>query len=83
MGIDGKYGRVTVENSSIADDEPVVVFRAQDKMLPYVLRMYATLCMAFGSPVHHLDRIRQSCEEVEEWQRSHFTKIPTSDSLAP
>lgn len=34
MAVDRKYGRVTLERGTIGEDEPVVVFRAQDKMLP-------------------------------------------------
>jgi hypothetical protein len=37
MAVDKKYGRVTLENGSIGEDEPVVVFRAQDVVLPRLL----------------------------------------------
>lgn len=37
MAIDLKYGRVTLENADIGEDEPVVVFRARDALLPKVL----------------------------------------------
>lgn len=83
MGIDGKYGRVTTEHGTIGEDEPVVVFRAQDKLLPDVLTFYELLCKYSGSPQHHLDRIIKSEEEIRFWQRNNFTKIPTSDMLAP
>lgn len=37
MAVDGKYGRVTLEHGDIGEDEQVVVFRAQDSLLPKVL----------------------------------------------
>lgn len=83
MGIDGKYGRVTVERGTIGENEPVVVFRAQDRMLPYILLAYYEVCQQEGSPRHHLDRIEKTRQEVAEWQQSHFTKVPTSDMLDP
>lgn len=81
MAIDGKYGRVTLEKGTVADDEPVVVFRAQDKLLPEVLEHYRKLCVDSGSPAHHLYRIDQSIEEIREWQESHYTQVPQSDAL--
>lgn len=82
MAIDTKYGRVTLENSTIPDDEPVVVFRAQDRLLPDVLRGYLDLCAAAGSPQRHTDAIRRALHAVEAWQEDHATKTPTSDGLA-
>ncbi len=79
MGIDNKYGRVTTEHGSISDDEPVVVFRAQDKLLPKVLDIYRFLCEVAGSPDRHLDLINDSAIKVRAWQEENFTKTPSSD----
>lgn len=68
MAIDGKYGRVTTERGTIGDDEPVVVFRAQDKFLPYVLDAYHAQCVANASPVAHLTLIRETRARVVAWQ---------------
>jgi len=57
MALDGKYGRVTLERGDIGEDEPVVVFRAQDALLPKVLDWYATECLKAGSPRHHVDLV--------------------------
>jgi len=40
MGYDGKYGKVTTEHGNIPDDEPVIVFRGRDKIIPAMLRFY-------------------------------------------
>jgi hypothetical protein len=82
MAIDAKYGRVTLEHSTIGDDEPVVVFRAQDAMLPRLLDIYRFLCEIAGSPRNHLQLIRRTTLEIKGWQAQNRTKVPTSDSVA-
>lgn len=78
MPLEGKYGRVTTERGTIGDDEPVFLFRAQDRLLPDVLRGYIELCEAAGSPTHHIDVIRRDIRVIEEWQATHFTQTPQS-----
>lgn len=80
MGLDAKYGRVTVEHGNIADDEPVVVFRAKDRLLPKVLAYYRLFCWKDGSPRRHLDLIDQSLERVVAWQKDNPTKNPDSET---
>lgn len=79
MAYDRKYGRVTLENSTIGEDEPVVVFRAQDKLLPQVLDFYATLCGAAGSPENHINMVGLARRYVAAWQEDHHTQVPTSE----
>lgn len=84
MGIDNKYGRVTVErvrNRPIGDDEPVVLFRSQDKLLPQVLEAYRTIAEANGSPLEHLEGIDAALAKVVSWQQEHRTQTPGSDEL--
>lgn len=84
MPIDSKYGRVTLENQrNIGDDEPVVVFRAQDSLLPKLLKVYRYFCELAGSPAHHLAAIDQAAVDVKAWQASNRAKVPTSDGLKP
>lgn len=78
MAIDNKYGQVFVPNSTIAEDEPVVVFRAQDATLPMLMTIYEQLCAQSGSPEKHLKLIRESRSVIEAWQAEHFTQIPQS-----
>lgn len=80
MAIDAKYGRVTLEHGNIGEDEPVVVFRATDQLLPKVLMYYHLFCMKAGSPKRHLDIIWDSLLKVTEWQESHPTKVPDSEA---
>lgn len=79
MAIDRKYGRVTLEHGTIAEDEPVVVFRAQDELLVKVLENYLDLCSCAGSPGRHLKAQEEQIEQIRQWQESHHTQVPRSD----
>lgn len=79
MGHDRKYGRVTTERGSIGEDEPVVLFRAQDALLPALLDHYRKLCTDAGSPRQHLGLIDGTSRAVRQWQERNPTKVPTSD----
>lgn len=81
-GIDGKYGRARFDRpNTIGEDEPIVVFRAQDRLLPKLLKVYRILCELAGSPEHHLQLIDETATRVKEWQATHPTKTPSSDGL--
>ena len=81
MAIDRKYGRVTLEHGAhIPDDEPVVVFRAKDRLLPKVLAYYRLFCWKAGSPTRHLQLIDDSLEAVEQYQAAHPPVTPTSET---
>lgn len=80
MPIDLKYGQVSLERGTVASDEPVVVFRAQDRTLPHLLAVYRNLCEVAGSPKHHLANIDASIEAVRAWQADHHTQTPRSDA---
>lgn len=83
MAIDRKYGQVTTEFGTIGDDEPVVVFRAQDRLLPKLLKVYRYFCELAGSPEHHLRAIDDAATYVKAWQQANRfrVKTPTSHSL--
>jgi hypothetical protein len=84
MPIDNKYGRVTLERQrNIGDDEPVVVFRAQDRLLPKLLKVYRYFCELAGSPQNHLDLIDQSAQLVKDWQATNRTQTPRSEGFQP
>ena len=78
MAIDGKYGRVTLEKGTIGEDEPVVVFRAQDMLLVPLLEEYGRLCVHQGSPERHIDLILNTKDRIEAWQAENPTKVPES-----
>lgn len=76
MAIEFKYGRVTLERSTIGEDEPVVVFRAQDRFLGRVLTDYMNVCADNGSPPEHLNRISETRRKILDWQATNPTKTP-------
>lgn len=80
MAIDNKYGKVELEHGTIGEDEPVVVFRATDKVLPLLLEVYHDLCQSFGSPQRHLDLIGETYEKIKTWQDENDTKVPNSEA---
>jgi hypothetical protein len=82
MGNDPKYGHVTTQHGTIGADEPVVVFRAQDALLPTLLADYRGLCTVAGSNQGHLDGIERLIGEVEAWQAQNPTKTPDSPAVA-
>ena len=81
MAIDRKYGRVTFEGeNTIGENEPVFVFRAQDKLLPEVLNAYQRLAIQAGSPERHLKAIEAARSDIEHWQALNDTQVPQSAS---
>lgn len=79
MGIDLKYGRVTVENvrsTPIADDEPVILFRAKDKLLPEILNHYYAICEGMGCSDEHLELISGAMDSVRNWQATNSSRTP-------
>jgi len=80
MGYDGKYGKVTTEHGDIPDDEPVIVFRARDKMVPAMISFYRSLCQDNGSPQRHLDLIQRCANNIIQWQADHPERTRQPDS---
>lgn len=80
MAVDCKYGKVTLEKGTIGEDEPVMVFRAQDELLPQVIEFYLQLCAKVGSPDNHLDKVLDAKEFIQDWQFKNPHKVPTSSS---
>jgi hypothetical protein len=69
MGYDRKYGRVTIEKGEpIPDDEPVVVFRGRDRLLPAILSIYIELSDLAGSPDNHIELATGTYELISNWQ---------------
>lgn len=78
MAYDLKYGVVNLERGDIKEDEPIFVFRAQDRLLPRVLAYYLSLCLEEGSPEVHLINIAKNYDLIIRWQHSNETKTPES-----
>ena len=84
MAIDHKYGHITTEHPGPDDDEPVMLFRAQDALLPALISHYRLLCQAHGCPQHHIDAIDANMIKITRWQQNNARRVrmPNSDRFA-
>lgn len=82
MAIDLKYGKVTLEHGDIGETEPIVVFRATDRLVPKLLAYYHLFCLREGSPKRHLDLILESRAIFVKWQERNSLEIRTPSSEA-
>jgi hypothetical protein len=82
MGYDRKYGKVLTEFGNIGNDEPVVVFRAQDLTLPLVLENAWNIAKNMGSPERHIEILKNTQKAIMKWQQDNSEKIriPNSES---
>lgn len=79
MGYDGKYGRVTVERGTIGEDEPVIVFRAQDALACPLISAYYKLCEG-RARIEHLAAIEQAYSRFADWQEAHPDQVKVPDT---
>lgn len=87
MPLDRKYGKVTLEHKpdSMEDDEPVVVFRAQDKLLVPLLARYENLNTAAKPDGFDPDQdeftqqARDTVVAIAKWQAKHADKVKLPD----
>lgn len=72
---------------TLPPDEPVAIFRAQDKFTPGTVQNWASLCLACSSlnPTSHAEmqptrdkgeRAMQLVQEMRAWQKAHGCKLP-------
>jgi len=81
--IDGKYqtsGDITkLDGTSIPQDEPLILFRGKDKLLPVLLEQYRQLCQDAGSPQQHLKLVEQRIKDIKIWQEKNQGKVKIPD----
>ena len=81
--IDGKYvttGELTkVDGTPIPEDEPLILFRGKDKLLPGLLDHYAKLCREAGSPPQQYQGISQKADEIRRWQSNNQERVKVPD----
>lgn len=75
----GKYG--TMENflSKLHPDEPWFVFRAQDTLLPAILKHYAELLHEAKAEPDMIGGILIFEEKVRAWQQDNKDKVKVPD----
>jgi len=81
--IDGKYktdGDITkLDGTPVPDDEPLVLFRAKDKLLPQLLEDYNKLCQDAGCQVQQVESLGPLIQQVKDWQAANQDKVKLPD----
>lgn len=81
--IDGKYktsGDITKQDGTpVPEDEPLILFRAKDKLLPELLGHYLEQCRAAGSPEQHLSTLQQRIDAIKQWQAANPDRVKIPD----
>jgi hypothetical protein len=65
MAVSDKYGKIDIPE--IADDEPVFILRAQDRLAEHAIEMYRTLAASHDSPV--VEKIQAAIDDFRSWSR--------------
>lgn len=81
--IDGKYktdGDIfKLDGTLIPADEPLILFRGKDKLLPQLLEKYNELCEEGGSPQEQINQIKQQINVIKAWQANNIAKVKIPD----
>jgi hypothetical protein len=70
------YNRIQDPEKLIADDEPVMLFRAKDNLAPAILAQYADYLKMFHASQHMIDSVLAQEAKMRQWQRTHGCKLP-------
>lgn len=83
--IDGKYqttdsGDITkLDGTPLPADEPLILFRGHDKLLPQLLEHYQQLCGQAGSPERQITLLQQRIDKIKAWQAANPDKLKIPD----
>lgn len=62
--------------TSIKDNEPVFILRAQDKLAPETLMFWAAKLKESGGDIHTANNIIKWAEKMRIWQLQNGAKVP-------
>lgn len=84
--IDDKYGMqsqtgriMKLSGKPLPDDEPLMVFRAQDGMSLPMLEEYARMCRQAGSPPAFMATVYRRMTQFAEWQAANPDSVKVPD----
>ena len=66
----------TTGDTSIKEDEPVFILRAQDALAPACMEYWADLLLEHGGDEHTADNIYKWADKMREWAEANGNKIP-------
>lgn len=67
------------DGTPIPEDEPLVLFRGHDKVLPDLLEHYNQLCQENGSPPAQIEAMDQLIAKIKQWQADNPDKVKVAD----
>ncbi len=70
------YNRFTDPAGKIAEDEPVIIFRAQDKFAPVALKAYLDALALNHGPEDLQDSIRAAIDAFDKWPKKKTPDLP-------
>lgn len=62
--------------NGIGKDEPVMLFRAQDRLMEFVLLHYISLLKKANADTAMVHAVYEHIQRVNDWQSTHPTKTP-------
>jgi hypothetical protein len=61
----------------IPSDEPVILFRGRDRLVPQVLDFYYALRSKITEPEQHLELLKKDMDDIVAWQKANPDKVRT------
>lgn len=77
-----KYDKMLeLRDNPVEEDEPVILFRAKDKLMPEVIDTYKRLLNQNMSDETMISACDALMRDVEDWQSKNPTKLPDQPNL--
>lgn len=70
------YDPIQDPRGKIGEDEPVMLFRAKDRLMPHVLEAYRSLLSAASADPTMIDAVALHIARVNKWQLRNRTQTP-------
>lgn len=67
----------TANNTVIPDDEPLMLLRGRDRLLPETLDFYLRLRQQTGMTEDQLSDLKTQIKNIKQWQASHPDRLNT------
>lgn len=77
--IDDSGELVKMDGTPVPTDEPLILFRAKDKLTPQLLENYKKLCQDAGSPPQQISSLDQLIQQFKDWQTANPDKVKIPD----
>lgn len=79
------YDRIQDPAGLIGEDEPVMLFRAKDRLMHNVLAAYRDMLVQVGAEPHMVESVERHIDRVTHWQVENGTQTPDmpADAVRP